>query len=107
MAEELMHYQQSIKQLLKEYSELQDPEAELQLVFDDERQRYLALWVGWSGHKRVHQCVIHIEISPQGWVVIQRNDTEELIDQRLIELGIPKERIYLGMIPALYQERVA
>ncbi|MCP4110060.1 MAG: XisI protein [Desulfobacteraceae bacterium] len=46
----------------------------------------------------VHQCVVHIDIC-DGDVVIQWNDTEDLPDEELAEMGIPKSRIRSEIIP--------
>lgn len=32
-------------------------------------------------------------------IVIQANNTEDLIDEDLIQMGIPKEKICLGLLP--------
>lgn len=91
-------YQHCIKQLLSAYESLKTPDAEVELIFDDERMRYLAVWVGWQKQKRVHQCAIHIDIV-EGQIIIQCNDTEELLDETLMEMGVPKDAICLAMIP--------
>lgn len=91
-------YQQCIKQILSEYESLKTPDSEIELIFDDERMRYLAIWVGWQQQKRIHQCALHIDIC-EGNILIQWNDTEELIDETLIEMGVPKDAIRLAMIP--------
>ncbi len=91
-------YKQSIKQLLAEYETLQTDTAKIELVFDDERGRYMAVWVGWQKYKRIHQCAIHIDIVDDE-VVIQWNDTEALLDDELMDMGIPKEKIRLALLP--------
>lgn len=55
--------------------------------------------VGWEGLKRVYNCFIHIDIK-NGKVWIQRNMTEVDLDMALMELGVPKEDIVLGLHPA-------
>lgn len=99
-------YQQCIKQILSEYSMLKTDGAETQLVFDDERLHYLVMWVGWQGYKRIHECAIHIDIV-DGKIVIQWNDTEDLLEESLMEMGIPKSAIVLGMLPLELQENSA
>ena len=93
-------YQTCIKHLLSEYELLNTQDTEITLCFDDERMSYLVMRVGWfQQYKRIHRCLIHIEIVDET-VVIQANNTEDLIDTDLIEMGIPKEKICLGFIPA-------
>lgn len=96
-------YQRCIKQVLNAYDSLQTSQLSTQLVFDDERKHYLVMWLGWNGHKRIHECAIHIDII-NGKVVIQWNDTEELLEDSLASLGIPREDIVIGTIPAILHD---
>jgi hypothetical protein len=51
--------------------------------------------VGWVGHRRVHGCVLHLDIiNEKIWV--QHNTTELQIGQELVSIGIPREDIILG-----------
>ncbi|MGB3511545.1 MAG: XisI protein [Microcoleaceae cyanobacterium] len=90
-------YRQCVKKLLCEYEYLQDEYSQIELIFDDERMRYIVLWVGWYKYKRIHQCVIHIDIVGDS-IVIQCNDTEESIVEKLVEMGISQENISLNFI---------
>lgn len=92
-------YQRCIKHILSEYGTLKTDDSETELIFDDERMRYLVMWLGWRGHKRIHECAIHIDIVDEQ-IVIQWNDTEELLDETLIAMGVPKTAICLGTLPA-------
>lgn len=98
MEKSLTHYQHCIKTLLAEYESLQSEDAQMEVAFDDERLRYMAIWVGWRKSKRIHHCAIHIDIRDE-MVVIQCNDTEDLIGTELVNMGIPKEKICLGFLP--------
>ncbi|NJN90828.1 MAG: XisI protein [Leptolyngbyaceae cyanobacterium SL_5_14] len=51
--------------------------------------------VGWDGDRRVHGCVLHLDIK-DGKIWIQHNTTELQIAQELAALGIPKQDIVLG-----------
>ena len=93
-------YQNCIKQVLNEYGSLKINQSSTELIFDDERNHYLVMWIGWDSHKRIHECAIHIDIINDK-IVIQWNDTEELLEDSLMSLGIPKENIVLGTIPAI------
>lgn len=100
MENPIAFYQTCIKQILSEYEALNTQDTEIHLCFDDERMSYLVMRVGWfQKYKRIHRCVIHIEIV-QDSVIIQANNTEDPIDTDLIEMGIPQEKICLGFIPA-------
>lgn len=62
--------------------------------------QFLLLTIGWNGNdlkKRVHNCVIHIEII-DGQIWVQCDRTEYGVAQELVDRGIPKERIELGFM---------
>jgi len=100
MENRIAFYQTCIKRLLSEYEPLSTQETEIDLCFDDERMCYLVMRTGWfQKYKRIHRCLIHIKIENE-IIVIQANNTEDPIDTDLIEMGIPKEKICLGFIPA-------
>ena len=98
MEEPIAQYRASIKRLLSKYQALRTPWSEVELIFDDEHQHYMALRIGWLQHKRIHFCLVHIDI----WddlVVIPANNTEDLIDAELVALGVPEDKICLGLLP--------
>ena len=94
-------YVQLVKQLLNDYAKIPvSNEADIhnEVIFDTEHDRYLLLSLGWSNGKRVHHTVIHIDIiDEQVW--IQANNTDQLIAEELVELGIPAQSIVLGLQP--------
>jgi len=96
----LNYYRQCVKQLLTEQVNKgqNQPEIESQLIFDQERDRYLCLDLGWHDLKRVYACFIHIDIK-DGQIWIQRNLTEVDIAQMLVNMGVAKEDIILGLHP--------
>lgn len=99
-------YQRCIKQVLSEYESLQTDQLSTKLIFDDERKHYLVIWLGWNGYKRIHECAIHIEII-EDKIVIQWNDTEELLEDSLMSLGISKENIIVGTIPVILSDSLS
>jgi hypothetical protein len=98
MDHNLTFYQTCIKQLLATYQELHTATSEIELIFDDERQHYLAVRVGWHKQTRIYFCLVHIDIH-DGQIIIQVNNTEDLLDRELHALGIPTEKIRLGLLP--------
>jgi hypothetical protein len=58
----------------------------------------MAMRIGWQNQKRIHLCLIHIDVR-DGLVIIQANNTEDEIDAELVEEGIPLEKICLGWLP--------
>jgi len=97
MDSSLDFYKQCVKKLLSQYELLKDKESEIELIFDDERMRYMVLWIGWHDYKRVHQCAVHIDIIGDV-IAIQRNDTEDLVVTELVNMGIPQKKIILNFI---------
>lgn len=66
-----------------------------EVVFDRGRDRYLWMDVCWDGDRRIHGCLVHIDLI-DGKIWIQRDGTEEGIAADLERAGIPKEHIVLG-----------
>ena len=98
--DQLEHYRQVTKQLLNEYAQYKpaDGEIEMETIFDDRQDHYQLMAVGWDKRRRVHGCVIHIDIK-DGKVWLQHDSTDTVIAQQLVELGIPKEDIVIGFQP--------
>jgi len=95
--DKLEQYRQVIQTLLTEYvkTPIANGEIESQLVFDIQRDHYQVMDVGWDGYRRVHGCVLHLDIK-EGKVWVQQNATEMRIAHELVAMGIPKEDIILG-----------
>ncbi|NET56801.1 MAG: XisI protein [Symploca sp. SIO2E6] len=55
---------------------------EVQTIFDQERDRYLLVDLGWDGHRRVYNCVFHLEIK-EGKIWIQRKNVSVSSSQKL------------------------
>lgn len=98
----LVVYREAIKQLLSSYhandKRRGEDEWDSQLVFDEVRDRYLWLNVGWEGSKRIYFCVIHLEIR-DGKVWLQQNSTDTDPAEALIALGVERQDIVLGLQP--------
>jgi hypothetical protein len=90
-------YRQLIETLLREYARIPYAHGEIdrETIFDRETDRYLLMLVGWEGIRRVHGCLIHVDII-DGKIWIQRDGTERGIARDLIEAGVPKEQIVLA-----------
>jgi hypothetical protein len=98
----ITHYRQAIRQLLINHSSSEqntsNSEMECQLIFDTEHDHYQLLDVGWEELKRIYNCFIHIDIKDEK-IWIQRNMTEADLAQELVDMGVPKENIILGLHP--------
>lgn len=90
-------FRQIIQNVLREYVRIHYAygKIENEAIFDRENDRYLVMSVGWQDVRRVHGCLIHIDIIG-GKVWIQRDGTEHGIARELEKAGIPKNQIVLG-----------
>lgn len=93
----LTTYRQIVQQVLSAYVPRQYAHGNFhnEAVFDEQRDRYVIMSVGWDKTKRVHGSLIHIDII-NGKLWIQRDGTEEGVALDLEEAGIPKEHIVLA-----------
>jgi len=98
MDQEVEFYGKRVKQIVSKYESLSTEQSKVELLFDDERMRYMAVRVGWSGQRRIHLCLVHIDIYDEK-VVIQCNNTEDLLIDELEEVGIPRKQICSGFLP--------
>ncbi|MGC9523998.1 MAG: XisI protein [Limnospira sp.] len=72
------------------------PGVDSQMICDRDRDHYLLLDVGWRDKKYVYAVFVHIDIK-DGKIWIQRNNTEINIAERLLEKGVNKDDIVLGL----------
>ena len=100
--ERVEQYRQAIRQLLTTKATLEQSSSnakiECQLIFDTEHDHYQLLDIGWENLKRIYNCFIHIDIKDDK-IWIQRNMTEANLAQELVEMGVAKEDIVLGLHP--------
>ncbi len=71
-------------------------EFETQVIFDTKNDHYQLLHLGWNDRTRTFGVSIHIDIK-NGKVWIQRNSTDIDVALELVEKGIPKSDIVLGL----------
>jgi len=95
--DQLEKYRTIIKNILNEYAKYKPShgDIETETIFDNEKDHYEVVHVGWHNKKRIHGSVIHIDIKG-GKVWIQHDGTSDGIADELVEAGIPKEDIVLG-----------
>src|SRR4051794_16626062 len=86
------HYRAMIESILTELAKIPyaHGDIELQTVFDRIGDHYLLMLVGRDGIRRVHGCLVHIDIKGDKlW--IQRDGTEHGVARELLEAGVPKD----------------
>ena len=95
--------QHAVKQLLSCYESLATDHSKVALIFDEQRNQFMAVRVGWREQRRIHLCLVHIEITSD-LVVIHCNNTEDQVASALVALGVAPDRIRLGFLPPEFQE---
>jgi hypothetical protein len=99
--DKLDHYRACIQALLEQYAQVgtRNEAVENELFFDTVRDHYQLMRVGWNGLSRVYHTVLHFDIKGDK-IWLQQNMTDVDVGQELIDAGIPKEDIVLGLHPA-------
>lgn len=93
-------YRQIVQEVLTRYVDVQYAHSEIanETIFDLQKDRYLVMSIGWQKAKRIHGCLIHIDIiNSKVW--IQRDGTEHGIAYDLMAAGIPQTDIVLAFHP--------
>jgi hypothetical protein len=93
----LDRYRQLVQNILVELAQIPYAHGQIQLetVLDRAADRYLLMLVGWEGIRRVHGCLIHVDII-DGRIWIQRDGTERGVARDLIDAGVPRDQIVLA-----------
>ncbi len=99
--DKLAKYQNCIQELLTRYAsgDKNNAEVEVQLIFDIERGHYQWMNVGWEGSNRIYRCAVHFDLQQDGKVWLQQNLTDQDPAAELLEMGVAREDIILGLQP--------
>lgn len=93
-------YRESVQALItriaSEDSSSQDVEVEL--VVDVQHDHHQWMNVGWKGLDRVYRCIVHFDIK-DGKVWLQQNLTDRNPAEELVDMGVAREDIVLGLHP--------
>ncbi len=100
--DKLNKYRALIKRLLIEHAEIINrrpkPDVETELSFDEQRDHYMLLKVGWSPQGRVRGATLYVRLrDSKFW--IEEDWTEDGIATDLLKAGVPKEDIVLAFHP--------
>ncbi|BAZ49652.1 fdxN element excision controlling factor protein [Nostoc sp. NIES-4103] len=103
--DKIERYRQLVKQILTEHAQMGtiSDTVKAELIFDSEHDHYQLAYVGWQGDKRVFGPVMHFDIQ-DGKIWIQYNGTEDLVAERLLEMGVPSSDIVLGFHSAFKRQ---
>lgn len=99
--DKLADYDRIIESVLQDYANIPYSQGEINncVIVDAERKNFLLMALGWEGHRRVHSCIVHIEIVDDK-IWIQRDGIEDSVTQELEAAGIPKDKIVLAFYPS-------
>lgn len=83
---------------MTEYGDVRpiNDEIETQILFDTEHNHYLIVDLGWNKNHCIYNCVIHLDIKSHK-MCIQRNQTDKLIADELVAIGVLKQDVVLGL----------
>jgi XisI protein len=94
------NYPQIVRDLLNQHAQGKPSvgDIEVETIFDLEQNRYQIVYMGWHHDRRVHHCVMHIDVrNDKIWIL--HNTTEHELDLELLAIGVPKSDIVLGLHP--------
>ena len=93
----LSKYREIVKNLIRDYARHKPAvgEVEIETIFDESHDHYELMYSGWHKRRRIHGCVIHVDIR-EGKIVVQHDGTESGIAQELLEAGVEREHIVLA-----------
>lgn len=98
----IAYYRKTIKRILTETIEYIGPAdgkgVEHKLLFDQERDSYALIAIGWEDEQRVLDIIILLEII-NGKIWLQADNTDLVIGRDLEHAGISKDEIVLGIHP--------
>jgi hypothetical protein len=100
--DKLTNYRMLIKRYLSHVQCLVNrqptPGVETVCVFDEERDQYLLMRIGWTADRRVRHITLYVRIR-NGKILIEEDWTEYGIATELLKAGVPTHDIVLGFQP--------
>ena len=100
-------YEQIVIRLLNDYATAwEDPRQPIktQVVLDRTSKHYQLIRLGWrNSEEYVHNCLFHLDIV-EGKIWIQENRTDISMAEELVNEGVDKKDIVLGMLPHALRE---
>jgi hypothetical protein len=95
----ISEYRQIIKDLLSRYAQFKPSHGDIEVrtIFDEDTDTYVLMYTGWDKHRRIYGNVLHFDIK-DGKIWLQHNGTEQDVAQELLEAGVPRDAIVLGLL---------
>jgi XisI protein len=96
-------YREIVMTVLSQFLYSSDSAIETVPVFDTVHDRYQLLDLGWHGEdERVFLPIVHLDLI-EGKVWIQENRTDVDIARSLMQAGVERQDIVLGLHPASFR----
>jgi hypothetical protein len=100
--DKLTTYRNLIKRVLLDFEQLYHlqpaQDVESFVAFDEVRDHYFLIRLGWSGERRVRQLAIYARLKDRK-IWVEDDWTEQGIATELLNAGVPKEDIVLAFQP--------
>lgn len=93
-------YREIVKDVISQYAKLRPSHGQIRLdtVFDEKRDRYALMQVGWDRGTRVRGNLIYL-ILQNDQVIVEYDGIERGIVDDLVRRGIPRDHIDLAYLP--------
>ncbi|MEN0005593.1 MAG: XisI protein [Bacteroidota bacterium] len=65
-------------------------------IFDEQTNNYLLIMDGWRGSSRLYGILIHLQVTQEGKIWVHQDNTDTIIIDKLLDLGVPKKDIVVG-----------
>ena len=102
MMDKLTHYRKLVMRFMNEFANLANreptPGVETLCIFDQERDMYLLLKIGWLQGHRVRGTTLFVRLC-DGKIRVEEDLTEDGIATDLVRAGVPKDDIVLAFHP--------
>ncbi len=97
----LKRYREIVQEVLTEYHQLNEKSGstiESALAFDEVKDQYLLLLMGWRKDERIKSVMIHVRLKDDK-IWIEEDWTEDGVATDLLQKGIAREEIVLAFHP--------
>lgn len=99
--DKLERHRAIIRKVIEDYAscKMSHGQIETEAIMDDAKGHYEVMHTGWDGERRVHGCVIHLDIRGDK-IWLQYDGTNRPVADELEAAGVPREDIVLAFHPA-------
>jgi len=100
MDKKIKKYQQVLEAFLQEEASSKTiPGIEFQVITDTRNNHFQLVETGWYEKQFVHSVVFHFQIKFDGKIWLLANNTDMLVAEELVKIGVPAADIVIGFHP--------